>query len=239
MLPIVEQLLILQDRDRKLLRLQAELTDAPLQRRRLEEKSARARAAFDTVKQKSLHLESERKKLELEVDSKEEFIRKLETQQGQTKSNDQYKAFNHQIETTRGEIRALEDRELDLMEQFEAATRELQAAAQAAAEQKAETDKQLADLTAREANLKREFDAASAERATLAAAVDPATLPRYQRILERKGENAVVGVKDATCGGCHMKLPQHVYLAAKAQTEIVLCSNCGRMLYWTRDMDYP
>lgn len=238
MLPVIEQLLILQDRDRKLLRLKAELADVPFQRKRLQDKAALTQAAFETVKQKSRQLESERKKLELEVHSKEEFIRKIETQQGATKSNDQYKAFTHQIDTTRKEISSLEDQELVFMEQAEAIAKEVAAATQVANAQKAESDKQLADLAARETNLKQELEAATAERNAQAAKVDEQTLPRYERLLEKKGDTVVVGVKGGICGGCHMKLPQHAYLAAKAQSEITTCINCGRMLYWTRDMDH-
>lgn len=238
MLPVIEQLLILQDRDRKLLRLKAELTDTPAQRKRLQDKAAHTQAAFDVVKQKGRQIESDRKKLELEVQSKEDFIRKIETQQGATKSNEQYKAFTHQIETTRNEIHALEDQEIVFMEQAEKIAVEVDAAAKIAAGQKAESDKQLADLDAREANLKREFEGASTERATQAAKVDEATLARYERLLDRKGDNVVVGVKGAICGGCHMKLPTQAVVSAKAQSEIVTCINCGRMLYWTRDMDH-
>jgi predicted nucleic acid-binding Zn-ribbon protein len=34
-----------------------------------------------------------------------------------------------------------------------------------------------------------------------------------------------------------MKLPQQVFLAAKAQSEIISCSSCGRMLYYSRNME--
>ncbi len=238
MLPVIEQLLILQDRDRRLLRLKAELADAPVQRQHLEAKAAQTQAAFDLVKQKGRQLESDRKRLELEVTSKEEFIRKLETQQGATKSNEQYKAFSHQIETTRNEVHALEDQEIELMEKAEALLREIDAAAKIAADQKAESDRHLADLASREANLKREFDAVAADRAGLAEKVDPQTLSRYQHLIDRKGDNVVVGVKGGICGGCHMKLPTQTVVSAKAQSEIVTCINCSRMLYWTRDMDH-
>ena len=67
--------------------------------------------------------------------------------------------------------------------------------------------------------------------------VDMQVLSRYDRILQTRGENIVVGVTNITCGGCHMKLPQQVFLAAKAQKEIANCSNCGRILYYTRDME--
>jgi uncharacterized protein len=237
MLPIIEQLLVLQDRDRRLIRLRAELADVPLQRKRLQDRAALTGAAHEAAKLRGRQIESDRKKLELEVQSKQDFIRKIETQQGATKSNDEYKRYTHQIETTHGEINALEDRELVLMEQAETVAKEIAAAAVVAAAQKAESDKQLADLAARQANLEKDLAAVSAERAEQAAKIDEPVLGRYDRILKTKGDNVVVGVANATCGGCHMKLPQQVFLAAKAQTEIVTCSSCGRMLYYTRDME--
>lgn len=237
MLPVIEQLLVLQDRDRKRLRLQEELADLPHQRRRLEEKAAQTAATADHLKQKTRHLESERKRLELEVETKEEFIRKIETQQGTTKSNDEYRRFTHQIETTRNEITALEDQELALMEQGEIAARELTVAEKQAAEDRAAVQKQLADLNEREGNLKAELERVLADRERLSAGVEPAILVRYGRLVEKKGDNVVVGVKGVFCGGCHMKLTQQVFLQAKAQQELVFCPNCTRILYYQRDME--
>lgn len=237
MLPVIEQMLVLQDRDRRLLRVKAELADIPVQRKRLQDKASLANAGHEAAKVRSRQIESDRKKLELEVETKRDFIRKCETLQGQTKSNDEYKRYRHQIETTEGEIHALEDQELVYMEQAEGAAKELAAAAKVAAELKAESDRHLADLAAREANLQKELAVVTTDRAAAAAVVEPQALSRYDRILLTRGENIVVGVNNATCGGCHMKLPQQVFLATKAQKEVANCSNCGRILYYTRDME--
>lgn len=236
MLPILEKLLVLQDRDRKLLRLRAEVQHVPAQRELLQAKAAKAAAEFDVVRQRGKQLESDRKKLELEVASKQEFIRKCETQQGATKKNEEYRAFQHQIDTTRTEITALEDQQLELMERAEKVAREIAEAEKIARGLKAEVDKQLADLASRETVLKQELDTAVAARAQQAAEIDPAVMPRYERLLKTKGDNIVVGVPQGICGGCHMKLPTHVYVATKGQQEIVQCINCNRILYYTRDM---
>ena len=237
MLPVIEQLLVLQDRDRKRLRLQAELADLPLQRRRLEQRVAQAAADAEQLKQRTLHLESERKRLELEVKTKEDFIRKVETQQGTTKSNEEYKRCTHQIETTRSEIRGIEDQQLELMEQTEVAAKERAEAEKIVAADRAAVEKQISDLNAREVNLKTQLTEVLADHARLAQAVDPAVLSRYTRLVDKRGENVVVGVTNVSCGGCHMKLPQQVFIQAKAQQDLVFCPNCTRILYYTRDME--
>jgi uncharacterized protein len=66
--------------------------------------------------------------------------------------------------------------------------------------------------------------------------VDDSARSRYDRLLKSKGDNVVVGVDHAACGGCHMKLPAQILVSCQGQKEIVTCPNCGRILYFTRDM---
>ena len=70
-----------------------------------------------------------------------------------------------------------------------------------------------------------------------ARAIDDSARARYERLLKHRGENVVVGVEHGVCGGCHMKLPTQVLVSCQAEQGIVTCINCGRILYYTRDMD--
>lgn len=36
---------------------------------------------------------------------------------------------------------------------------------------------------------------------------------------------------------CHMRLPAQVVLECRSNQNIVTCPNCGRILYYTREMD--
>jgi predicted nucleic acid-binding Zn-ribbon protein len=96
---------------------------------------------------------------------------------------------------------------------------------------------QLAQLAKREENLKKEQTELQSNRGELAGAVDDSVRSRYERLARSKGENVVVGVNHAVCGGCHMKLPPQILVACRAEAEIVTCSNCGRILYYTREMN--
>ncbi len=110
-------------------------------------------------------------------------------------------------------------------------------AASAYAALKAETDRQLTDLAAREKHLAAELATATEARATAAAGIeDPAVLNRYDRLLKTKGDNLIVGVAGGVCGGCHMKLPTQSVVSAKGQSELVACPSCSRILYFTADM---
>ena len=236
MLEAIEKLLILQDRDRKISRLRTELANVGPERRALQTRTAASLAALDAARQRAKHIESDRKKLELEVETKKQAIERYSLQQFQTKKNDEYRALAHEIEIARGAIFKLEDQQLELMEQAETTQKETASATRTADEAKKLADRQIADLTAREENLKKELAELEADRDQLAAAVDASILPRYERLRKSKGESVVVGVAHGVCGGCHMKLQRQVMVTCQGNQEIVSCPNCGRILYYTRDM---
>jgi predicted nucleic acid-binding Zn-ribbon protein len=130
----------------------------------------------------------------------------------------------------------IEDQEIFLMEQAEAAQKEVVRATLEANAAKKMVDDQITQLNQREENLKKELADLQRGRAELAAAVDEAVCQRYERLFKSKGENVVVGVHHGVCGGCHMKLPAQILVMCQAHSEIVSCTNCGRILYYTRDM---
>src|SRR4029453_4661860 len=101
MLPEIEQLLILQDRDRKIRLLRQEQKSAPLERKSLEDKLASAQTQLEGLRLKAKEIEVERKKLENEAQAVRERILKYQAQKFQTRKNDEFAALSHEIE--RGE----------------------------------------------------------------------------------------------------------------------------------------
>jgi predicted nucleic acid-binding Zn-ribbon protein len=237
MLAVIEQLLVLQDRDRRLLRVRAELAAIEPQRQAMKAKSAGAAAAHEKARQRTLQLESRRKELDLEIEGQKKLIERYTGQQLQTRKNDEYQALTKEIEHCRATITRIEDQQLELMEQAEGAQRELAAATAALKEAQALVERELAQLAASEDNLKRELANLEAERARLAAAVDESARNRYERILKSRGDKVLVGIEHGVCGGCHMRIPAQVVVQCRAQQELVNCTNCGRLLYYSRDMD--
>jgi len=237
MLDAIEKLLILQDRDRKLIRLREEVAHIPVERQQLQAKAAASQAALDATKHKIKQIETDRKKLELDADAKKQLIEKYSLQQFQTKKNEEYKALAHEIDMCKEVIFKLEDQQLELMEQAEAAQKQLNSATQTTSEAKKTIDARLSDIAAREANLKKELAELEVNREELASAVDESTRSRYERLMRNKGQSVVVGIQHGVCGGCHMQLSRSTVVTCQAEQEIVTCTNCGRILYYTRDMD--
>jgi len=237
MLEVIEKLLILQDRDRRLRRLRAELSHIAPERQMFQVKASEAQGALEQAKIKVKQTESDRKTLELEVEAKKQLIERYANQQLQTRKNEEYRALAHEIETCKADIFKIEDKEIALMEQAETAQQDVARATQATSQSRKLMEDQLAQLNTREQNLKRELAELEVNREDLAAAVDEIARARYERLFKSKGENVVVGVHHGVCGGCHMRVPPQLLVQCQAQQELIACSNCGRILYYTRDMD--
>jgi len=237
MFEVIEKLLILQDRDRKIRRVEQELGHIGPERDTLRTKAATTQTQLDAAKLHVKQIESDRKRLELDVESKKTQIEKYANQQLQTRKNEEYRALAHEIEMCKEAIVKIEDEEIVLMERGEAAQKEVTRATLEANEAKKLVDSQVTELDQREANLSKELAELQTGRAELAAAVEETARTRYERLYKSKGDNVVVGVQHGVCGGCHMKLPAQTLVTCRSQSEIVGCINCGRILYYTRDME--
>ena len=114
--PELEQLLFLQDRQQKIRQIENEIKTLPLQRKSLETHLASSVAAVEALKHKAQHVEIERKKLELDVGTRNDSIARLRTQQYETRKNDEFQAMGNEIKRYENEILKIEDEELELME---------------------------------------------------------------------------------------------------------------------------
>jgi len=164
---IIEKLLVLQDRDRKLLRVTQELAHIGPERDNLRAKAASTQSQLDAAKLRGKHIESERKQRDLEIEGKKAQIEKYLNQQLLTRKNEEYKALTHEIEMAKEVIFKIEDAQIVLMEQAEVVQAEIvRATAEAAAARKLVED-QIGKLDQREVNLKKELAELQTGRATL------------------------------------------------------------------------
>ena len=228
----LEQLLILQDRAQQIRQVEAELKSVPLERKSLDAQVAAASARLEAVKDRARHVEMEKKKLELDVGTRNESIARLRTQQYETRKNDEFSAMGREIERYQQEISGLEDQELDLMEQADQLKVQIAVEEKQTAAAKEAIAKQAVNLEAKQATLEGRLEELKKEREELAAKVDEDLLDRFNRLFTSKGDAAVVALEHDVCTGCHMKVTTATVVRVKGGKEIVSCEQCGRILYF-------
>ncbi|MDP9291515.1 MAG: C4-type zinc ribbon domain-containing protein [Verrucomicrobiota bacterium] len=231
MLTQIEQLLTLQHRDQKIRALNRERTMVPVERKALEEKLAAAGSAFDTLKHKTQELEVEKKKLEIDAQTRRDSIAKFKNQQFQTRKNEEFQALSNEIKRFENEIVSLEDRELEIMEQAERMKSETSVSEKETAQLRAQIAAQLSALDDKIRSIDSQLAELTAERTTRAAAIDEDLLEHYERLFASKNGNAVVALEHEVCMGCHMKITTQTAVRVKSEKEIVGCDQCGRILY--------
>ena len=234
--PMIETLLILQDRDLKRLGLEAQLKAVPGDIARVEQKIAAEKVAIDTARNELRDLEAKKKLLETEIGSAEDRMGRYKTQQLSVRKNDEYQALGHEIETVQAQIGELEGKELELMYASDEARKKF-AAAEAELKTNISGDEaRIKMLREREAGLAAELKTVQAEVAAARSPVGEPRLRIYDRIAVRNMP-AVVAVHGGKCGGCHLKVSSEVESAARGKGSdptalLPTCDQCGRIVYW-------
>ncbi len=231
MLDEVRALLILQDRDRRLLALAKDLEKLPQDEARAKTKLSGDETAVARAHDAVLDCELRLKRLELDAGTRKTTIARLKTQQFETRKNEEYQALGHEITRYEKEVDDLETRELELMEEMDAKRAALKAAEAALAHTRTLIEEDLATIAARRTRMEAERAEVTAERDALATQVPESVLPLYQRLMKTKAGIALAPLDEGKCGGCHMKLIASTVVAVQTAKELTRCEDCGRILY--------
>jgi predicted nucleic acid-binding Zn-ribbon protein len=221
MVEILEKLLLLQERDQRLQTLMHEINHSPGEKAALENELREAHRELDQAKTRAKEIEVERARLEVEAGAKRTQAAKYRTQQMETRKNEEYAALGHEIERAEKDITAIEDRELELMQEAEDLKPTI-----AEADKKFAADKVgVLQGRADEVRLEREGIAAEVR------AADEDLVELYEKLFSSKMGRAIVQLEGDHCTGCHMKVTPTTVRDAKVGTSIVSCEQCGRIVY--------
>lgn len=226
----LEALLVLQEKDRKIAKLQREIRDIPARKADIEKQLEGAKAKLNQSREALKKVNSDLKQLEIEAGTHNEKIIKYKQQQMEAKTNDQYRAFLQEIAAAEKHISALEDREIVLMEHIESAKKIIAEREAELKEEEGGVSDEQAMLEERLSEVQEDLDALLADRGRITSNVNPSLLLKYERLFKNKGDFAVVQVEKDHCSGCHMKLPPQVTNDALNPDKLVICNFCGRML---------
>ena len=176
--------------------------------------------------------QKERKKADGDILVHQQKISKLRDQMLGAKTNEQYKAFQHEIEYIEKEIRTAEDRILELMTESESLDGNVKKAEVALKEEKKTVEEEKSRARERTAADQAKLDQLKKERAEAAAKLPAATLTAYARIRKKWNGLVIVAAVTGRCSACHILLrPQYQQDLKRGET-LMICESCGRFLYY-------
>jgi len=173
-----------------------------------------------------------RRELEKELAAVQTRLTRYKDQIMEVKTNKEYQAMQHEIAAAERDVRAIEDRILDRMEEAETLGAEVRAAeAVAKAEASAGAEERRA-LEAECRTLESGLEETGRLRARLLADTGADALALFEHVSRMRKGTAVVEARDGHCGECHVRLrPQH-YNEVRRNDSLTQCESCHRILYF-------
>jgi predicted nucleic acid-binding Zn-ribbon protein len=230
--PDLERLIQLQALDSRATEARRLQATIPETQRALDQILEGAHAEVAAAKERLAANQTSRRALEKDIAAIQTRLSRYKDQLMEVKTNREYHAMQHEIETAQGEIKRLEDQMLEQMVEGDDISTALKAA-----ETTVETSEQ--KIVRERADLDRQLEAAGTsleqltrERGAVASAIPAATLALYEQVSRGRKGIAVALARDERCAECHVRIRPQVYQQIRQNNSIVQCDSCQRVLYF-------
>lgn len=201
---------------------------------RLDEEFNQEEERRNLEQQKMENLEKDHRNHERLLRALEEQKKKIEERIMSLKTNREYQAGLHEIETVKGSISKQEDEILVLMEALEAVKASLKQSESSLKTSKTHYEEKKKRLEQDLQAYLRTIDEQRQKRELLVQKIDPGILADYKRIEKVRRGLAVALADNEQCLGCSMKIPPQIYNEVVLSEKLITCPNCQRILFVER-----
>ncbi len=230
--PDLEKLIRLQQLETTADDARRKIADHPDRTQALDARLQQGRDLVAGVKARLAAAQEKRRADEKEVSTVQTRLAKYKDQLLEVKTNREYTAMLHEIEAAQNDIKAREDRILEIMMESDELTAELKkreaelkVAEKEIAAERALIEKEVVQLQA-------EMDATSAARTVLVAHIDRTALAIFEATAKGRKGVAVAEARNGLCTICHVRLRPQVFNEVRKNESIIQCDSCRRILYF-------
>jgi predicted nucleic acid-binding Zn-ribbon protein len=236
MLPEIESLRELQALDQRIAELTREISYLPKHIAEIESRLDSHRRKLEADRAALTANQKERRQLEDDIKVIEQKMTHLRDQMSEAKTNEQYRAFQHEIDYGQSEIRKLEDRILDRMAEAETLDQNVKSAEASLKQESQEVEKEKKEAEARTNADRAELTEMQQRRKAATQGITSGSISIYERVRKQRGL-AVAEARDGRCTACNVILRLHFYQQVRANTEVLTCEACGRILFYMPPQD--
>jgi predicted nucleic acid-binding Zn-ribbon protein len=232
MMAEIENLVRLQKVDDEIRALESRLAQIPREIEALQKEIATERENLEQATKAVSEAQKAQRTHEGKLAAAEEKVRKYRDQLMSVKTNDEYKAMQHQIELATREVSDVEDeilRDFDAVKELEERKRLRQG----------ELDKGQKEISAMEKELEQERARLQGEaserrgaREALLRDIPGDLLEDYGRIAKTRGGVAMAEAIDERCQVCMVRLRPQIFQELRMGGKILHCESCRRILYY-------
>jgi len=230
----IQRLVHLQSLDVRLAELRNRLQAIPAQLAVVDARVSGARQEIAGAKEALTTSLKDRKRYEMDVDSWKDKARKYRDQSFAVKTNEAYKALQHEIQHAETQVAQAEDRLLERMVAGEEYERQVKAAERSVIVVESEAQAERQQIQAEQASLQQEQQAKEAERCEIAPEISEELRDTYERVASRRHGIGLAEVRDEACSLCGVRIRPHVFqeLRRNDSHAVFQCESCTRILYY-------
>ena len=194
---------------------------------------AHAKEAVEDTRQRLKACQEARREQEKEAAVYQSRLSKFKDQLSAVKTNKEYQAMQHEIDTAQKELGAVEERVLERMMESDALTAEVKKAEQSLATQQKDVDAEKKTLTEELTTVEAALKEATAKRVSRVASLPPHLVALFEQVSRvRKGLAITTATRDGLCSACHVRLRPQVFQEIRRNDQIIQCASCNRILYY-------
>jgi len=227
------QLIALQNADTNIKRLQTEIESIPLRRAEIEKEFDQRAFEIRALEERRNLAFHERARLEKEIFDQKQRAERADRNLMAAKKPDEYTAAIREADAARKQISAFETQELEQMEVFDQAEKELKERAPEIERLGADMEERFKAFDEQARIQEQQLEAARAERERLMMELPQTTSALYKRIASRIRDGvALAEARNGACMACFMSLRPQIMADVRRGEEIITCDNCNRILYY-------
>ena len=233
MSPELEHLIDLQNLETAIEESRRRIAAHPQRLSDADARLAHAKEGVEAAKQRLKASQEARREAEKEAAVYQSRLSKFKDQLSAVKTNKEYQAMQHEIETAQKELGSVEEKVIERMVEADALTAEVKKAEQALAAQQKDVETEKKTLTEELATVEAALKAATDKRAGLVKSLPPQLLALFEQVARaRKGIAIALATHDGLCSACHVRLRPQVFQEVRRNDQIIQCASCNRILYY-------
>jgi len=230
------QLIALQNADKNIRTLKAEIESIPQRRAEIEKEFDQRAFEIRAMEEKRDAAFHQRASLEKEIFEQKQRADRADRNLMAAKKPDEYTAAIREADAARKQISALETQVLEQMEVFDGAEKELAERAPEVEKLRGEMEASFKAFDEQARVQQQQLDAGRAEHERLFRELPKTTSALYKRISARIRDGiALAEARNGACMACYMALRPQVMADVRRGEEIITCDNCNRILYYVND----
>lgn len=221
----------LQQNDDNIKELENTLIEIPEAVKRLESERDGKASIIENTKNKLSENVKEREKLEKEVLTIKEKIKKYKEQMNKSTTNKEYQGFMSEIKFEEDNISSVEERIIERMLESDEIMKEIRESETEFKKIAGEYNDNIKELNQSLTENKTKLSEALQTTELLRKEIPQNLLKIYDQLINKKGGKAVSFVETNFCGICNVKIRPQRFSELITTDDMFFCENCGRILY--------